>query len=175
MSPYKPPEAVNTNANAPRIKKRRKRLNIPVSLKDIERFLKKSRTYLGAIFIDSFKNLLVKVEDYSVIVYCNSHWFCIFVTKHTFEIFDPTGFLQKSKCIGKKFLSFLKVHIKGKILYCNPKIQSDSSQYCGLYVIFFIRMREMGHTFFDILRKFTKKYKKNDTLVKSYVNEMNSV
>lgn len=156
-------------------KKRNDPISVPLSLKKIERFLKCSPTYIGAIFASSFEKMLLKIEEYSMIVYCNFHWLCIYSTKDTFEIFDPSGFLQKSKCFTKKFFTFLKSHISGKILYCNPKIQSDKSQYCGLYVIFYIKMRDMGYSFRDILRKFSKRLRKNDQLVKEYVEKIYTV
>ena len=160
----------NVNHTRKSIKKRNK--NGPLSLKQIELYMKSCHSYLGALFVKSFKNLLLKVKKYSLIVYCNAHWFCIYSTRTTFEIFDPLGFLQKSNCLSMNFMSFLKTHIKGKILYCNPKIQSDNSNYCGFYVIFFIRMREMGHSFVEILRKFSKNFQKNDSLVQLYVKKI---
>ena len=147
----------------------------PISLENIEKHLRYSRTYLGAVFVKSFKKIILKIDKYSLIVYCNSHWFCVYCTKNTFEIFDPLGFLQKKKCIGKNFLNFLKSHIKGKTLYCNPKVQSDSSYNCGLFVVFFIRMRDMGHSFTDIMRKFSKKFRKNDKLVKLFAKKIDNV
>jgi len=146
--------------------------NKPLSLKSIEKFLKRSATYIGAISVKKFKNLLVKNERFSLIVYCNFHWFCLYCTRKTVEIFDPLGFLQKTKCLTNQFFSFLRSHIKGKLVYCNPQIQPNSSNKCGLYVIFFIRMRELGFSFFEILSKFSKNFRKNDIKVKKFVNDM---
>ena len=149
--------------------------NGPLSLKNIEKYLKFSKTYMGAVFVKSFNKLLLKTKEYSLVVYCNFHWFCIFCTKHTFEIFDPLGFLQKAKCLNAKFFLFLKTHLKGKLFYCNPQIQSNTSYQCGLYVAFFIRMRELGNSFHEILRKFSKDFRKNDQLVKQYMKKISLV
>jgi len=163
----------STRSEVPNIElKRKNEIKIPVNLETIENCLKCSPTYIGAIFAKSFKKLLLKLDQFSIVVYCKFHWLCIYSTKETLEIFDPSGFLEKSKCFGQKFLDFLKSHISGKFLYCNPKVQSDSSKYCGLYVIFYIKMRDMGYKFRDILRKFSKKYRKNDQLVKAYVEKL---
>ena len=153
----------------------KEKINVPLNLKTIESYLLCSPTYIGAIFTKSFKKLLIKLDSFSMVVHCKFHWFCVYCTKETIEIFDPLGFLQKAKCLGKKFLSFLKVHINGKTLCCNPKIQSSSSNYCGLYVIFFIKMRDMGYSFRDVLRKFSKKYRQNDKIVKAYVEKLINV
>ncbi len=144
----------------------------PLSAESIEKYLRKSRTFLGTINIDSFNKLLIKSKTFSLVLYCNFHWFCVYSTKKTFEIFDPMGFLQKRKCITKKFFKFLKTHLVGKIFYCNPKIQSDQSSLCGFYVIFYIYMRDLGHSFIDILRKFSHKFVKNDRFVYTSVRKM---
>ena len=139
-----------------------------LSLEQIEKLISNSKTYIGSIYLESFKNLLIKAKTYSLIVNCNRHWFCIFSTPETFEIFDPLGFLQKSGCIDSSFMDFLKIQLGRKILYANPKIQSDSSFACGLFVAFFILHRESGLTYNEILSKFSKHYKKNEMLVRLF-------
>ena len=146
--------------------------NKPLSLRDIEFYLKSSKTYLGAFYLDSFKNYLIKTEKYSLVIYCNFHWFCIFVSKNSFEIFDPLGFLKKKDCFSNSFLNFIKIHLGSKVLYANPKLQSDQSNACGYFVIFFILNRELGYSFNEILSKFTKSYTKNQLLVKHFVNKL---
>lgn len=142
----------------------------PLSLEQIERFLSDSTTYIGSFYLDSFKNLLLKSRTYSIVIYCQHHWFCIFSTPRSFEIFDPLGFLQKSECINDIFMQFLKLQMGKKVLYANPKIQSDKSFACGYFVIFFILNREAGLSFNEILSKFSKNYKKNEMLVKLFLN-----
>ena len=114
----------------------RKKEKSALSREKIEKFLKKSKTYLGAIYINSFNKFLVNTKRYSLVIYCNFHWFCIYSTEKTFDIFDPLGFLQKAKCFSAKFFTFLKSHIAGKTLKCNPQIQSRKSFFCGYYVVF---------------------------------------
>ena len=140
----------------------------PLSLRKIEKLIIKSKTYIGSIFSDSFTNLLIKAKTFSLIVHCNNHWFCIYSTPETFEIFDPLGFLQKADCINSIFISFLKSQLGRKVLYANPKLQSSSSFACGYFVSFFILNRESGLTFNEILSKFSRNYKKNELLVKLF-------
>ena len=144
----------------------------PLALRKIEKFLSKSKTYLGAIYLSSFEKLLVKAKKYSLVVHCDNHWFCIYSTDKTFEIFDPLGFLQKSKCFNDKFLSFIRSQLGRKILYANPKIQSDSSFSCGYFVSFFVLSRDLGHSFNEIISKFTKNYRKNQHLVKTFLSNL---
>ena len=147
-----------------------KEKNKALSLKEIEKLMSKSSTYIGALFLDSFEHLLVKAKTFSIIIYCDYHWFCIFSTPETFEIFDPLGFLQKSKCINSTFINFLKVQLGRKVLYANPQIQSNTSSACGLFVSFFILNRECGLSFNEILSKFSKNFKRNERLVKLFFN-----
>ena len=144
--------------------------NNALSLKKVEQLISKSSTYLGALYLDSFKRLLIKTRTFSIIIFCDNHWFCIFSTPETFEIFDPLGFLQKAKCINSTFLKFLKSQLGRKLLYANPKIQSNLSSACGYFVAFFIINRESGLSFNEILSKFSKNYKKNERLVKLFFN-----
>ena len=143
--------------------------NEALSLEKIEKFLKNSKTYIGCLYLNSFKGLLVKSETYSIIIYCDNHWFAIFSTPKTFEIFDPLGFLQKSKCMNSIFMNFLKNQLGRKILYANPKIQSNKSFACGYFVSFFIVNRESGLSFNEILSKFTKNFSRNERLVKLFL------
>ena len=139
-----------------------------LSLRRIEHFISKSKTYLGSLFLDSFQGLLIKSETYSIVIFCDGHWFCIYSTPKTFEIFDPLGFLQKSSCFNSIFLSFLKTQLGRKILYANPKLQSDQSFACGYFVSFFILNRDSGLSFNEILSKFSHNFKKNERLVKLF-------
>ena len=150
----------------------RKRKTKALSLADIEKHIKNCSTYLGAIFEDSFKNLLVKAERFSLLILCKFHWFTIHSTKDTFEIFDPLGFLRKRECYGQGLINFIKPHSKGKVFYANPQLQRSSSLYCGYYAIFFIRMRELGLTFNEIYHKFSTNFRQNDSLVLKFVRNI---
>ena len=155
-----------------RKEKRKKEERKPLALKKIEKILSRTKYYLGAIYLSSFKDLVVKAKKYSLIIHCDNHWFCIFSSEKTFEIFDPLGFLQKSKCFSDKFLSFIRAQIGSKILYSNPKIQSDHSSACGYFVCFFLLSRELGHSFNEIISKFSKNYRKNQVLVKQFLHKI---
>ena len=168
MSRKGPPEAEKT-ARKEKDRKVADDETKSLSLAQIEAFISKSKTYIGSFYLDSFKNLLVKAKTYSIIIHCNNHWFCLFSTPETFEIFDPLGFLQKAGCISEIFMQFLKTQLGRKILYANPKIQSNKSFACGYFVSFFILNRESGLTFNEVLSKFSKDYKKNEMLVKLFL------
>lgn len=176
---HKPPSVADyakrkqkQNENRRKEYKRKENKNKPITLKIIESYLKTSPIYIGAVFSDSFKNLIIKKEVFSLVVHCKSHWLCLYCTSKTFEIFDPLGFLQKKNCSPSPFFTFLRSHVQGKILYSNPQIQSKNSNTCGFYVIIFLRMRELGYSYFDILGLFSKNYSKNDKLVRKLVNKL---
>jgi len=153
-------------------KKEKENNNKSLNLKTIESYLKTSPTYIGAVYSDSFKNLIIKENTFSIVVYCKHHWLCLYCTSKSFEIFDPLGFLQKRKCTPSTFFNFLRSHIQSKILYSNPQIQSKNSNACGYYVILFLCMRDLGYSFFDILNLFTSSYSKNDQLVRKLVHKL---
>ena len=75
----------------------------PLALRKIEKFLSKSKTYLGAIYLSSFEKLLVKAKKYSLIVHCNNHWFCIYSTEKTFEILILWAFCKNRNVLVKNF------------------------------------------------------------------------
>ena len=147
-----------------------KEKNDALSLRRIEKFLSNSSTYLGALYLDSFKKMSIKAKIYSVIVFCDNHWFAIFSTPTTFEIFDSLGFLQKRKCINSIFMAFLKSQLGKKVLYANPQIQSNKSFACGYFAAFFIINREAGLSFNEILSKFSKNFRKNEHLAKLFLD-----
>jgi len=151
---------------------RKENKNKSLNLKTIEIYLKSSPTYLGAIYSDSFKHLTVKHNRFSIVVYCKHHWFCLYCTAKTFEIFDPLGFLQKIHCTPQSFFHFLQSHIQGKVLYSNPQIQAKKANTCGYYVILFICLRDMGYSYFDILNLFSNNFPTNDKRVKELVSKL---
>ena len=107
-------------------RKKRKRKNLngkDLSLAKIKPFLSKSKSYLGAIYLNSLKNFVVKSHVFSFLVYCNNHWFALYSTPTSFEIFDSLGFMNSKKCFSKSFFRFF---IKSKRTQ-KPQSQSYSA------------------------------------------------
>ena len=167
MSRREPLEAEEVEKDEKNVK-RKDGKNDALSLYSIEKLISDSTTYIGSFYLTAFRNLLIKAKTYSIVVHCDNHWFCLFSTPKTFEIFDPLGFLQKSECLSSTFIQFLKTQLGKKVLYANPQVQSNKSFACGYFVSFFIVNREAGLSFNEIMSKFSKNFQKNERLVKTF-------
>jgi len=92
-------------------------------------------------------SLVVNLDSH---VQRGSHWIAIFVGKNV-EYFD--SFLRPPP---KRILKELK-RFKKKIVYNRFMIQSPVSTACGMFIIWFIRMRDQGYTFRQIVHLFKTK------------------
>ena len=141
-----------------------------LNAKQIDNLLYCSPSYLGAIDMISFKNMIVNVPCFSFVVNCSNHWFSIYSTPKTFEIFDSLGFLETKGCISHNLLKFVARQIGHKELKATPPLQSKTSTLCGIYCVYFIRQRDQGYTFDQILKKFTQKTKNEKRMIQFIKN-----
>jgi len=153
-----------------KIRKNARKNVLPLS--DIEKYLRRSASYLGAIYVSSFKNLVVKAKCYSFLIYCKHHWIVLYCTKDSVEIFDSLGFLKTKSCITNNVLNFIKNQIGSKNFKSNHTIQSPTSQLCGIYSLYYILKRDNGHTFEQIMKTFTDNLLENDALMLRYFNKL---
>jgi len=153
-----------------RIRKNARKSGLPLS--DIEKYLKHSASYLGAIYVSSFKNLVVKAKCYSFLIYCNHHWIVLYCTTNSVEIFDSLGFLKTKSCITDNVLNFIRNQIGSKNFKANHTIQSPTSQLCGIYSLYYISKRDKGYTFEQIMQSFTDNLLENDALMLRYFNKL---
>ena len=158
---------------AKRKKRKRKNLNAnDLSLAKIEPFLSKSTSYLGAIYLNSFKKLVVKSHVFSFLVYCNNHWFALYSTPSSFEIFDSLGFMNSRKCFTQGFLDFLSNQSGHKNLKASHTLQPTNSRLCGVYALYFILQRDNGYSFDDIMNNFSANRNCNDSLMSRFWNKI---
>lgn len=142
-----------------------------LSAVEIESYLKKSKTYLGIIYVSSFKSLTVKANCFSFIVYCTNHWFVIYCCDKSIEIFDSLGFLDTKGCVPNNLLLFIHSHIGTKNFKASHTVQPPDSQLCGIYSLYYILMRDKGYTFEQIMDTFSKDLKENDLLMQRFINK----
>lgn len=136
--------------------KRAKRIETNgLTAKEINNFLENSFSFMGTIEMISFQKMIVKAKYYSFVINCSEHWFAIYSTPKCFEIFDPLGFLKTKGCVSKNLLKFIARQVGHKKLKASPSLQSETSAICGVYCVYFIRRRDQGFTFEQILKKFT--------------------
>jgi len=142
-----------------------------LSAGDIKTFLKHSKSYLGTIYVSSFKSLTVKAKRFSFIVYCSNHWFVIYCSDKSIEIFDSLGFLNTKKCVPNNLLMFIHSHIGSKNFKASHTVQSADSELCGVYSLYYIIMRDKGLTFDQIMDTFSTNLKENDLLMQRFINK----
>jgi hypothetical protein len=136
-----------------------------LNAKQIDNSLYCSPSYLGAIDMITFKNIIVNVPCFFFVVNCFNHWFSIYYTPKTFEIFDSLGFLETKGCISHNLLKFVAQRIGHKELKTTPSLQSETSTLCGIYFVNFIRQRDQGYTFDQILKKIHSENKNKKQMI----------
>lgn len=157
-----------------KIKEKTKKLNA----KFITKTLKCSPFFIGCYAENQLKNLtvthfpcffIVNVDSTEMV---GSHWLAIGLFTDKIEIFDPLGFTifnwVRVPCGLLEFLHRMSVSREVKI---SPRIQSDSSSFCGFYCIFYIILRR-----FTLMRKivscfttiFTKMAENDNVLIKFF-------
>ena len=91
-----------------------------------------------------------------------SHWIAMRIDQRQLEIFDPLGFrIFNWKSVPCELLEFVHFHALNKKVLISPRIQSDSSYFCGLYCIFYTFFRNF-YSFKHICSLFSKNLHKND-------------
>ena len=154
------------------LRRKRKKRERPLNAGDINRHLVNSTTFLGTITMKSFNSIVIKLPTFSFIVLCNGHWICVYCSKNSFEIFDTLGFLKTKGCVSEGMLKFINVYLSTRNLKASHVVQSNQSVLCGYYCLYFILLRELGHSFEQIMSTFSSVLSENDKLVKSFVNKV---
>ena len=163
---------VKEKENAKVQRKRLKNAKKGLSVGEIQSYLTNSPSYMGAIEMSSFNQLVVKANLYSFIVHCKHHFFVIYSSNNMFEIFDSLGFLTIKKCVSPQFLQFLNNQLGLKTLKASQILQPSSSYLCGIYCLFYIIMRDKGLSFEEILRLFSNNRKHNDKFMTHFYNKL---
>jgi hypothetical protein len=96
------------------------------------------------------------------------HWVCIYIENGVGEYFDSYGLPP----LIKSFQEFLDKNCGPNGWTYNTKaFQAMDSDVCGHYCMWFLGERARGRTMDDIKRQFSKNCKKNDKLVKRWVEQ----
>ena len=72
-----------------------------------------------------------------------------YVTRKTFEIFDPSGFLKTLKCLKSSIICKLASLAQNKKIVCNSKLKDV----CLTVYAKFIRLRDSGMSYFKAINK----------------------
>ena len=116
-------------------------------LRDVEKRLKKSKTFVGIFsHLDKF---IIKAKKFSFLLICKFNIVCFYVTRRSFEIFDPSGFLKTMKCLKRNILCKLASFTQNRELLCNTK----TKDICPSVFAIFIKLRDAGHSFISAINK----------------------
>ena len=88
------------------------------------------------------------------------HWVCVFSPNSSHpEFFDSLGRAPSA------YSDAIPIFLGEKYVYNSIRLQAPNSSTCGLYCLYYLYHRLRGHTFFEILDRFSKDLEHNDALV----------
>jgi len=121
---------------------------------------------------------LIKSRSFCIIVNTQDsylpglHWLAIYKSRKNnyIDFFDSLG--NSIFYYGGEIIEFLKAK-GGLVRYNNCKVQSNNSNACGMYCLYFLIKRDKGVQFVNILNHFSSsELSTNDLLVKKYVRDI---
>ena len=124
--------------------------------------------YGGVLAIDELQYLVLEPKIYVVNTDPRSesgeHWFCIFL-KDIPEHFDSSGFKPKPNVENYLFFH------GPDYMYNNVRVQSYTSETCGLFALFFCYFRCRGFSFLEIMNMFSPNLYVNEAVVKYFYEQ----
>ena len=120
--------------------------SVKKKLRGVGKSLKSSKTFVG---IFSHLDRFIKAKNFSFLLICKFNIVCFYVTKKTFEIFDPSGFLNTMKGLKQDLLCKLASFAQNKEILCNTGTKKIC---CSVYALF-IKLRDSGLSFYDSVKK----------------------
>ena len=81
-----------------------------------------------------------------------THWLAFFVQNNVIECFDSYG--QSPGVYNTKFSQWIQRHARS-VRVNSSRLQSDWSNVCGLYCVYFLHQRLLGHTMAEIVARFS--------------------
>ena len=116
-------------------------------LHDVVKKLKRSKTFVGIFsHLDKF---IIKANRFSFLLVCKLNVVCFYITRKSFEIFDPSGFLKTMKSLKRKILCKLASLAQNKEIVCNTKVR----EICPSLFAKFIQFRDAGRSFLYSINK----------------------
>ena len=90
------------------------------------------------------------------------HWLAFFQTKDSeIEFFDSFG----------KPLSFYSLETTKKVVSQSLQFQSTLSVSCGMFCVYFICMRSLGHSFLSVINRFSENTETNEEMVAEFMHD----
>ena len=121
--------------------------NAKRKLQSVVKSLKKSKTYVG--MFSHFDKFIIKAKKFSFLLVCKMNVVAFYVTRKTFEIFDPSGFLNTLKCLKSDITCKLASFAQDKEILCNSKLKDV----CPSVFTKFIKLRDSGTSYVRAIKK----------------------
>ena len=152
-----------------RRKKEKNRSVKPLTVLEIERLMANKAYFAGIFDINILPNIFISSYPVSLIIYCDQHWVSIYFGKRV-EIFDSLGGILDPKYV--KLHSFIDNHANGRSIYMIPQIQSDTTNLCSYFSVYFLIMKSKQISFNKLLRQFSPNYAKNEQYVYNFITNL---
>lgn len=143
----------------------------------IDRKLKNENGYLGAYAFDILPRS--KRKQFSLVINTASHreegehWLCLIYKDNTFYFMDSYGRNFTHFTFSTEFRTTIARYIGNRKCRFNKEmLQGLTSNCCGLYAIFFIKMLNRNKTMRQIASYFTGNTHLNDRNIITYVNKL---
>ena len=121
--------------------------NAKKKLQSAVKSLKKSKTFIG--IFSHFHKFIIKAKKFSFILICKLNIVAFYVTRKTFEIFDPSGFLKTLKCLKNDLIRKLCSFSQNKEILCDSRLKDV----CPAIFAKFIKLRDSGISYFSAIKK----------------------
>ena len=141
----------------------------PLAVVDIEKIMV-NRPYFAGIFDVSYlSKIFISSYPVCLIVLCDQHWISIYFGEKV-EIFDSLGNILQSKY--SELHSFIGRHTNGRSVSMIPKIQSDETNLCGYFAVYFMIMKCKQISFDCLLEPFSCDFAKNEQFVYKFIKKL---
>ena len=132
---------------------------------NVEKYVKNLENFGGIFKLEQLKNVKILSYPVSLIIHSNQHWIGIFISEEVLEVCDSSGYLKNSK-LDHGLHKLLKTHLLNKQFIATPKLQSDLSFNCAVYVICFLYCRHvLQKTLCDFTALFTNDLNLNNSII----------
>ena len=142
----------------------------PLDEKTIEKILSCQNSFVGCFAADELNHLTLKSPCFVIVNLAKrnttgSHWIAIGLFTNKIEIFDPLGFdLFAWPHLSCDLLYFLHNYSFSRRVLISKRIQSNESNLCGLYCIYYVMTRK-NHSFQTLQSLFSSNLKLNDSIL----------
>ena len=142
----------------------------PLDEKTIESILSCQNSFVGCFASDELSHHIFKSPCFIIVNLdernmSGSHWIAIGLFANKLEIFDPLGFdIFAWPTLPCDLLYFLHKYSFSRRVLVSKRIQSNDSQLCGLYCIYYVLSRQ-NHSFQNLQSLFSSNISLNDSIL----------